>query len=89
MLKKIYFVAFSLLIMLAASKDTLLTNKEVFTLDGDERAFYVRTIPSSTELPVIIMIHGYTGTALGFEEIAGLADLGTQNGYIVAVVESN
>ncbi len=46
--------------MLAASKDTLLTNKEVFTLDGDERAFYVRTIPSSTELPVIIMIHGYT-----------------------------
>lgn len=73
-----------LLVMSVGAADQAAMQRHAFEHEGVEREYFVY-IPSGAKepLPVVVGLHGYTGTATGFAYVHGLNAHAAANGYMV------
>jgi polyhydroxybutyrate depolymerase len=90
--KKILFVILAFVVVLSISVVAIMLwpqaalYKESFVFDGLTRTYLVH-VPSSYDdnmpIPLVIVLHGYTGTAEGMDTLTGFTTKSDEEGFIV------
>lgn len=83
MFRLVLFVCFLWMISPVSAQDGS-TELEVLTVDGLERTYALHVPAELTEpAPVVLVLHGRTGTGAGMERYTGFSDLADSEGFIV------
>jgi polyhydroxybutyrate depolymerase len=66
------------------------TNVQTFKIDGRTREYYLYTPENIKEgAPLVLVLHGYGGTAMGIRKYSGMDQIADKNGFVVCYPQAN